>query len=547
MRILAGKHELEEKRDLTERKKEGSNMDKPAVDKPIILVSGGICLSFVLWATLMPEHASSVLTAINAFICSEFGWLYLLSVTLFLAFLIWLMFSKYGKLKLGKDTDKPQYSTWSWFAMLFAAGMGIGIVFWSVAEPMSHDLNPLTADPRTPEAAADAMRITFVHWGLHPWACFGIVGVAIAYFQFRKEKPGIVSSCLEPLIGQKRVDGFWGRTVSVLVIFSTVFGVAVSLGMGAMQINSGLAYIVDVPFGTTAMIVVIAVTAFVFVMSAVSGIDRGIKRLSNLNMVLLAILLLSVFFFGPSASLLDTFVTGIGDYLGQIIPQSLWADPYGANPGWLDSWTVFYWAWWISWGPFVGMWLARISKGRTVREFVLGAVFVPAILSFLAIAILGGSALIGDLGGNTTVADAVQQDTSFALFALLYDMPFGQILSGIATLLIFIFFITSADSATFVCAMQTSGGGLNPPRSLMAFIGIVEALVAIALLMTGGLSSLQMAAIISAFPFMIVCIFVAVSFTKAIRGDASVNSGGSSEAVDCLEPADFEEPAEAKE
>lgn len=492
------------------------------IDKKVFLIGGIICLAFIAWAALLPQAAEIVLGSILSFFSTDFGWMYLIVVSLFIVFLFWLACSKYGNIVLGKDGEKPEFSRSSWFFMLFAAGMGIGLVFWSVAEPMSHYLTPPLGEGGTTEAASEAMRYTFTHWGIHPWACYSIVGLPLAYFQFRKNKPALISSCFEPLIGEKRANGFWGSCINILAVMATVFGVATSLGMGAMQINSGLNYVFGIPYSHLASVIIIAVTTVLFIASSVSGIDKGIKILSYTNMVLVAILLLFVFFTGPTLFLLNFFTDSLGQYMQSIISTSFWTDPFGESNGWLGSWTVFYWAWWISWTPFVGGFIARISKGRTIREFIVGTLLCPAILSFIFMSIMGGSAINMDLAGIDNIASDMSSDISFALFALLENLPLTTLFSLVAIVLICIFFITSADSSTFVCAMMTARGVQNPPAGLKVFWGLAQGAVATVLLLAGGLTALQSASIAAAFPFMIVCILMIASFVKALGYDEAV-------------------------
>lgn len=489
------------------------------IDKKVFFIGGIVCLIFVLWAVIWPAEAANTFDHCLNFFTQKFGWLYLLVVTCFVVFLVWLCCSKYGKIPLGKDGEKPEYSTLSWFFMLFAAGMGIGLVFWSVAEPISHFADPPFGTANTVEAAETAMKYSFMHWGLHPWACFGVVGLPLAYFQFRKGKPALLSTCLIPLIGEEKANGVLGSIVNVLAVFATVFGVATSLGLGAMQINSGLHYVFGVPTGNIPLIIIVVTVTLLFISSAVSGISKGIKILSDTNMVIAAVLLVFVLIVGPTLFILNFFISALGDYLNTLFSTCTWTDAFSTNEGWLGRWTIFYWAWWISWGPFVGGFIARISKGRTIREFIIGTLVCPVLLSFVFIGIMGGSALYGDINSLTDIAGAMADDVSYALFALLGSMPLAKVTSIIALLLISVFFITSADSSTFVCSMMTAKGVQEPPNSLKIFWGISESAVAIILLLVGGLTSLQTASIVGAFPFMIICILLVFSFMKALRED----------------------------
>ncbi len=487
------------------------------IDRTIFSISALIMVLFVLWTMLQPKVADQTFNLVQKFITMNFGWSYLIGVSFFLLFALFIAFSKYGHLTLGKDGEKPNHSTLSWFAMLFAAGMGIGLVFWGVAEPMTHYTTPPFGEPSSIESAQTAMRYTFFHWGLHPWGVFSIVGLSMAYFQFRKGLPALVSSTLYPLLGAKGINGWIGKSVDILAVFATIFGVATSLGLGAMQITTGLNYAYGIPTGITTTVVIIIVITILFITSAVAGIERGIKFLSNTNMVMLFICLAFMLIIGPTRFILNGFTETIGSYFQNIVQMSFWADTYRTNPGWVRGWTVFYWAWWIAWAPFVGAFIARISKGRSVREFIVCVIIVPALLSFVWLGVMGNSALYIDVVQHGDIGVQVAKDMSTAIFAMFQYYPLAGVLTTLTTLIIAIFFITSADSATFVLAMFTSGGDLNPGTGLKITWGLIVGAVAIALLIAGGLSALQTAAIAAAFPFMIVMFAMAVSIIKAFR------------------------------
>jgi glycine betaine transporter len=498
------------------------------IDAKVVVISVIICVIFLLYAGLAPESAASAFAGLNSFLTTDFGWLYLISVTLFLIFLLLFAFSKYGKIVLGKDDEKPAYKRTHWFYMLFAAGMGIGLCFWSVAEPISHFLSPPpgTATAESATAAKEALRLTFMHWGLHPWACFGVVGLPLAYFTYRKNKPMLISSCLIPVIGEEGANGAIGKAVNILAVFATIFGVATSLGLGAMQVNSGMNKVFGTPYANWVMIILIVVVTCVFIWSAVSGIDKGILRLSNINMLIALIVVVCTFFIGSPLFVVNSITESIGSYFSGIVRQSLWTDATGEAKGWLSGWTVFYWAWWIAWGPFVGAFIARISRGRTIREFVIGSLIMPTIISFIFIGVMGGSALDLELGGNHAVTEATAENVAFAVFAMFQQMPLTVPLSLLFMVLIWIFFVTSADSATFVCSMMTARGAQEPPKPLRVLWGVAIAAVAIYLLVIGGLNALQTASIIGAFPFMFVCLWMMYAFYKEMRlhGDEPVLS-----------------------
>lgn len=494
------------------------------IDKLVFYPAAAICLVFIIWMAAVPEAAGKAINSALNFINTTFGWLYLLIVSLFVLVCFILAFSKYGQIKLGKDDDVPEYSTFSWFAMLFSAAMGIGLVFWSIAEPMSYFAAPPVGEAGTVETAQWALRQTIYHWGLHPWSVYALVGMALAYFGFRKGLPARVSSTFEPLLGKDKLDGGWAKVIDIFAVIATIAGVATSLGFGAMQINSGLNYLSGIAVSNAMTVVIIACVTILFTISAVTGIKRGILWLSNINMTLMGVLMLFLLIAGPTLYLLNSIVSVIGDYLQNILWLSFYADPngvYAAQAGydWVGGWTVFYWAWWISWGPFVGGFIARISKGRTVKEFVLGVLVAPVLLSVLWLGIFGGTALHIDLYGAGGIGEAVSNDITSALFITLQHLPGGGFFAIVATILIATFFITSADSATFCVGMYSSGGALEPDRNLKVFWGVIEGAVTAGLVLAGGMAALKASSILSAFPFMIiVCIMIYCLF-KAFNGE----------------------------
>lgn len=497
------------------------NNFKEKTDMRVFIPGVIICVLFIIWTIISPDTVSNVFSSVLSGTTANFGWFYLLVVSMFILFLLYLALGKYGKIRLGKDDEKPAYSTFSWFFMMFAAGMGIGLVFWGAAEPMSHYLSPALVEPGTEEAASEAMRASFTHWGIHPWAIYAVFGLPLAYYQFRKDRPALFSSCIEPLTGEKGSQGILGKIIDVVCVVATVFGVATSLGLGAMQINSGLNYVFGIPANNAVSFGIIAVATVCFILSATSGIDKGIKILSDTNMVIMAVLILFVLFAGATVFVADFFVDSMGKYFQQLIGQSFWTDPFGESNGWLSGWTVFYWAWWMSWGPFVGGFIARISKGRTIREFVIGTMFCPMILCCLFMTVFGGNAIYLDMQGVTSIADALSQDVSYTLFALLEQYPLAILTSVLAMILLVIFFITSADSSTFVCSMMTAHGVQNPPNALKVTWGVFEGIVAALLLYVGGLSAVQSVAIAIAFPLMFLCIVIMIAFVKALKTECN--------------------------
>lgn len=480
----------------------------------VFWITLAIVIVAVGYGALAPDSFQSITGNMQAFITSSFGWYYLLVVSAIVLFCLYFIISPVGQIRLGKPNERPEYSYVSWFAMLFSAGMGIGLVFWGAAEPLSHfAISTATAEPESQEAFRESMRYTFFHWGIHAWAIYGVVAMALAYFQFRQGAPGLVSSTLRPILGDK-VNGPIGTFINVLAVFATVVGVATTLGFGAIQINGGLAYLFDVPISFPVQVVIIIVVTILFTISAWSGLSKGIKYLSNINMILAAALLILVVVLGPTLLIFNTFTNTIGSYLQNIIQMSFNAAPVDKDlRSWLDGWTIFYWAWWISWSPFVGVFIARVSRGRTIREFLTGVLLLPALISFFWFSAFGATAMDVQMGG-TDLTGFLTEETLFAVFN---DLPLSMILSIIAVLLVSVFFITSADSATFVLGMQTSFGSLYPPNMVKLTWGVAQSAIAMILLSTGGLDALQNALIIAALPFSFVIILMMVSLYKALN------------------------------
>lgn len=441
---------------------------------PVFIAAFILCIIFILWGAIAPDNLESVSTAAQNFLQTNFGWFYLISASVILLFVIYLAFSKYGNIKLGKDDDEPEYSRFSWFAMLFSAGMGIGLVFWGVAEPVSHYFVPPFGDPESAEAAKAAIQFSFFHWGFHPWAIYALIALSLAYFKFRKDAPGTISATFYPLIGD-RVNGPIGKVIDTIAVFATVFGVATSLGLGAIQINGGLTYLNgNIPDSFNTQIIIIIAVTILFMLSAISGIGRGIKWLSNANIAVAVLLLLFFLFMGPTTFLLDLFTSTIGTYIQTLPEISFRLAPFSdEGDAWIQGWTVFYWAWWIAWSPFVGTFIARVSKGRTIREFIIGVLAVPTIFSAFWFAIFGGSGIYFERFNNAGIWDAMEQGdyTEIALFSTLGELPLATIATVLSIVLISTFFITSADSATFVLGMQTTNGMLNPPLAIKLEIG----------------------------------------------------------------------------
>ncbi|CAM5795635.1 MULTISPECIES: glycine betaine uptake BCCT transporter [Brevibacillus] len=479
-------------------------------------ISLAVVLLFVLWGFFSPSQLTETATNVLHATTSNFGWFYLLVTFFFLVFCIFLAFSKYGQIRLGDDDDEPEYSAVTWFSMLFSAGMGIGLVFWGVAEPVSHYFSPpVGVEAETSEAARTAMRYAFFHWGLHPWGIYAVIALSLAYFQYRKGAKGLISSTFYPLLGD-RVNGPIGKLIDILAVIATAFGVATSLGLGTLQINGGLSHLFQIPSNITVQITIIAVITVLYLWSATSGLDRGIKILSNTNLVLALALLLLTLIFGPTAFLFDNFTNTLGSYLQNLVSMSMRLMPF-TESNWIANWTLFYWAWWIAWAPFVGTFIARVSKGRTIKEFIIGVLLVPTVLSFIWFSVFGGTALHLEIYEHAPIGDAVKQDVSSALFITLEQLPMGMILSVVATLLIIIFFITSADSATFVLGMLSSGGKLDPPNPVKITWGILQSSTAVVLLLSGGLEGLQTASIVAALPFAVILTLMCFSLLRALQ------------------------------
>lgn len=466
-----------------------------------------ISLAVVGWGLLLPLSFAAAVEKLLAVVVTSFRWFYSVAMTSFVLFAIWIgFFSKYKNMRLGPDDSRPEYSNISWFAMLFSAGMGIGLVFWGVAEPLNFFVAPLGATPGSPEATQFAMNKSFLHWGLHPWANYSVLALALAYMQFRKNKPGLISSVFIPVLGEKRVKGPIGITIDVLAIFATLAGVATSLGLGAYQINSGLNFVFGLPENKLSLIIIVVIVTVLFMTSAVTGLDKGIKFLSNLNVGISFVVILAAFLIGPSIKMLNVIVESIGEYF-QNFAQNTLAVGALKDEGWYGAWTIFYWAWWIAWAPFSAIFIARISKGRTIKEFVTGVLLVPALASFLWFGVFGTLGM--DLG--LEVAKTAIESESTALFKVLQHYSLGTPLSLIVVVLLCTFFVTSADSATFVLGMLSEEGSLNPSTIKKVVWGVLLALLALALMLTGdgqeGLKMLQKMSIVAAFPFSIIMVW----------------------------------------
>lgn len=467
----------------------------------------------VLLGAIFPTQFNEIGTNITGWITEYFGWYYMIIVALMIFFCVFLIFSPIGKLKLGQPEDKPEFNTISWFAMLFSAGMGIGLVFWGAAEPISHFVSPPSGDPQSATAYKEALRGAFMQWGFHAWAVYGVVALALAYFQFRKNEPALISKTLRPIFGNK-VDGPLGTIIDVVSVFATIGGVAVSLGLGAMQIAGGLNYLFDIPNNIVTQGIIILIVTILFLISAWSGLSRRIQYLSNANISIAGFILLFVLIVGPTVLILNMLTSSTGVYLNTLLFNMFDTAPLDPQKNeWMKSWTFFQLAWWISWSPFVGIFIARVSKGRSIREFVSGVLLAPVLVSLVWFAAFGVLGI--ETAKKTPKIFDMPPET--ALFGVFNEVPLGFVLSIVTLLLIATFFITSADSATFVLGMQTTFGSLNPSVIVKVIWGIAQALIAFILLFSGGdngLNALQNMAIMTALPFSIIVLCMMVSFYK---------------------------------
>ena len=483
----------------------------------VFYISLLVLIGFVGIGALFPEGLASTAAQALGFTTDHFGWLYLFVTTGFLLFCIGVGLSDYGHIRLGADGESPEFPYPAWLGMIFSAGMGVGLVFWGVAEPMTHYNQPPLglAEPQTADAASLGMRYSLFHWGFHQWANFALVGLAIAYVRFRRQRPGMISEAFRATLGN-RIDGPLGHGINVLAVVSTVFGVATTLGLGIIQINSGLGSVADVGFGSTQQLAILGGVALIFLACSLMPLESGVRYVSDANMVLAACLLVFVFAIGPTDFITAAMTNGIGEYFSNMIGMSLVMTPY-TGEDWVERWTIFYWAWGLSWAPFVGSFIARISRGRTIREFILGVIGMPVLLSIVWFSTFGGSALFYEIFEDGGIAASVSQEISSGLFHMLEFLPFHEITGPLVLLLIILFVITSANSATFVLGMFTSHGTITPKPLMRVLWGVVQVLVAGVLLLSGGLEALQTISIVAALPFMVLMIFMAASLLKSLR------------------------------
>lgn len=490
-------------------------MGKNIWKNPVFSVSAIILLILVVIGAIMPDSFGNVSSRLFDITTRNFGWFYLFAVFIIIVFLIGLAISKYGAIRLGKEGERPEFSFFTWIGMLFSAGFGSGLVFWGVAEPMTHFFTvPFSEiEVQTEEAARVAMGYSFFHWGISQWAVFAIVGLVIGFTQFRKQENGLVSTALEPITGDKPMVK---NTIDILSVIATVMGVATSIGLGVIQMNGGLNAVFATGNAFSIQLIIILAVFIAYMLSATTGLDKGIAFLSNLNLGIALGLLLFVFIAGPTIFILETFTLAIGDYLTNFIQYSLRMQPYQAG-NWTQEWTIFYWAWAIAWSPFVGAFVARVSRGRTIREYIAGVMVIPPVIACLWIATFGGTALWNDLNREAGIAASVNADITSALFKLYEYLPLTSLLSFLSILLIFTFLVTSADSATYILASMTTYGSLNPSRFPKYVWGILISAIASVLLYAGGLEALQTASLTAALPFTLLLLLLTVSIIKLLK------------------------------
>lgn len=475
---------------------------------------------FGVWGLLAPDSMTGAAAGAVNFVLSSVGWMYLILTSAFLVLSAWLAFGPYGKLRLGPDDSRPEFSTPSWISMLFAGGMGSGLIFWGVAEPVTHFAHPPgLIEAATPESARLAMVLSNLHWGMHAWSIYAVCALVIAYFMFRRRMPGLVSTPIRATFPLNRTTRVLGIAADVIGVFAVVFGLAGSLVLGVLQVRAGLAEVFGIPPTTLVSMIVLALMTGAFLLSASTGLDKGIRILSNLNMSMTILLGIFVLLVGPTAYIMESFVNVVGDYISSLPTYAFRLFSYEDQMDWTQAWTLTYLVWWVAWGPFVGVFIARISRGRTIREFCLGVIVIPTIFSMLWFSILGGTGIWIELAGGGGLAEVVYEDAAQALFAFLDFLPLSQGLSILALLLIFIFLVTSADSGTFVISMMSSEGNPDPSKRLKLIWGTSIALLTVAVLLAGSVEVAKAMAIFGALPFTMILAIQIVAFLRALRAE----------------------------
>nr|WP_309248173.1 BCCT family transporter [Rothia santali] len=512
----------------------GHGMDAPPADqaaqqrahalrhRPGAVFYGSIVLvtAFIAWAALSPDSLGNSMTSAMNWVAGSVGWTYLLVTLGCILLMLFLAFSRFGGVRLGSDADRPEFSTWAWLAMILSAVMGIGLISYGVAEPISHFAAPPhgLAEPGTYDAAVRALQFSYFDWGPHAWAVFGVFGLAIAYSTHRRGNTGLISPMLRPILG-KSMDGWLGHLVDILAVIATLFGTTTSLGLGASQISEGMNRVFGVPNELFVQIAIIVGITVVFTLSALSGVNRGIKFISQITAVLSVLLALYVLVVGPTGFIGNLFFRSVGQYLSDFFMVSLITPVSAEDVQWYQSWTYFMMAWWLSWGAFVGVFLAKISRGRTIREFVFGVMGVPSLVFFIWFTIFGGAAMKFDMDGDGSIGRAALEDVNSAFFETLGNMPLVGLTSVVAILLVVLFFVSGADANTFVLSMLTSRGALEPSRLVLTIWGALTGVSAIFLFLVGGLGALQQAAMISALPFTVVVALLGISLIKSLKDD----------------------------
>ena len=490
----------------------------------VTLISVALLFVFILLTLLFPSKAESMFSGLMTSVTKNAGWFFIVAANIFIIAALYFAFGRFGNIKIGGNNAQPEFSKFGWYAMLLSAGMGIGLLFWSVGEPISHLQNPSPMfgeiEKGSAMAAQAAMATTFFHWGFHPWAIYAIVGLGLAFFSYNKGLPLTIRSVFYPLIGNK-IYGVLGNMIDVLSVLATLIGLATSLGLGVAQVNAGLNYLFGIQISTGIQVVLIIVITGFATISVVLGLDGGVKRLSEINMIMAGIFMIFVLIAGPTVYILSGFTQNLGFYFSQILEMSLWTETY-RDTSWQGVWTIFYWAWWISWSPFVGMFIARISKGRTVREFILGVMLIPSLLSFLWMSVFGGTALYLQTNNIGDIASVVSQDVAVALFSMLKHLPWTSLLSTVGIILVTVFFVTSSDSGSLVVDHLISGGKLDSPVPQRIFWAIMEGVVAATLLIGGGLNTLQTASVITGLPFAVLLILLVYSLKVGLQEEYEI-------------------------
>ncbi len=487
------------------------------VNGPVFFTSSIIIIISIALTLIFREQAEDYFDTIQAFVANNGGWFFVLCVNIYLVFVIYLALSKFGSIRIGGKDAKPEFKTLSWFAMLFSAGMGIGLLFWSIAEPVMHFMNPPLTEGGTPAAAQEAMNFTFLHWGFHAWGIYALVGLSLAYFTYSHGLPLTIRSVFYPVLGDK-IYGKRGDLIDIFAVLATLFGLATSLGLGVQQIAAGLGHVFGIGSGIVTQVSLIAGITAIATISVVLGVDKGVKFLSEWNMRIAILLLLLVLVLGPTIFIFQSFVQNTGSYFYSFLEISSWTESYTGN-NWQNAWTVFYWGWWIAWSPFVGMFIARISKGRSIREFILGVLIVPSLITFFWITAFGSTSIQQALAGNETILNAVDDNVATALFVFLEDFPFAVVLNIIGVILIAGFFVTSSDSGSLVVDSLTSGGKIDAPVGQRVFWAVAEGAIAAVLLIGGGLQALQTASIVTGLPFAFILLFMCYSLYIGVRDE----------------------------